>query len=168
MKKVIRLLLSLIILLGLSACGFIKDDNREVKPQEIIHEEVKNETISGENRTVKHPLVKIEELPIQVQILDPDSIGTRYLEAVYKNDSKYIIKGLSITVLLKDKNERTYLAIYDNVLPGDTSPKFETFAPESGKLEDCEFLIYEITVEKSEGNMVHIKYDVNGNEYNWF
>lgn len=165
MKKIISLLLTAIILLNLSACSSNKKNKNET---ETVPEEVKEVTENKPDKSSKDPIVKIEELPLEVKILEPDSIGTRYMEATYKNDSKYPIKGLSITVLLNDKNEKTYLAVYDSVLPGETSPKFETFAPETGKSEDYEFLTYEITVAKDEYNTVHIIYDVKTQEYNWF
>lgn len=168
MRKVISLLLSIFIIFSLSACSFNKARNEEVIPKEILYREGENENINRENIYSKQPLVRVEELPIEIEILAPDSIGIRYLEAVYKNDSQYTIKGLSITVLLKDKNEKTYLAIYEEVLPGTVSPMFETFAPESGKLEDCEFMVYEITVAKEDGNIIHIIYDIDKQEYNWF
>lgn len=163
MKKIISLILFSIILLGLTACGPNKKNEVEVK-----HEEVKNETETKADKSSEQPIVKVEELPLEVKILQPDSIGTKYMEATYKNLSSYTIKGLSITVLLKDTNEKTYLSIYDSVLPGEVSQKFETFAPASGKSEDYEFLVYEITVEKDEYTTVHIIYDVKTQEYNWF
>lgn len=165
MKKFICLLLTAIILFCLSACGLNKKDENEI---EVIPEEISEVPEKKPNKISKEPIVKIEELPLEVKILEPDSIGTRYMEASYKNQSEYTIKGLSITVLLKDKNEKTYLAVYDSVLPGETSAKFETFAPETGKSEDYEFLTYEITVEKDEYTTIHIIYDVKTQEYNWF
>lgn len=171
MKKIISLILSTITLLSLTACGSHIEDEMDIKPEEInieIDSEIENPLGDSSYKAQKQPIVKIEELPIEVKILEPDSIGTTYMEATYKNGSNYTIKGLSIAVLLKDKNEKTYLSIYKSVTPGEISSKFETFAPESGKSEDYEFLAYEITVEKDENTVVHIIYDVNTREYNWF
>jgi len=69
---------------------------------------------------------------------------------------------------LKDKNEKTYLSTYDTVLPGETSPKFVTFAPDTGKKEDMEYLMYEIIVAKEDGTTVHLTYDVKTEKYTWF
>ena len=50
--------------------------------------------------------VTVEELPYTITILEPDSIGNRYMEATYTNNSKYPITGMSLTVLLKDKTRK--------------------------------------------------------------
>lgn len=39
-------------------------------------------------------------------------------------------------ILLKDKNEKTYLSNYDTVLPGETSPNFKCFGPDTGNIDD--------------------------------
>lgn len=169
MRKLVSVFICGLILLTLGACG--SDKEEQIKYNEIKYniEEDKNaaENINNKKNN-KKSIVTIEELPIEIKILEPDSIGTRYMEAAYKNNSEYTIKGLSITVLLKDKNEKTYLSNYGNVLAGETSLKFETFAPESGRAEDYEFLVYEITVMKDENTNIHITYNVKTQEYNWF
>ena len=163
MKKIISLILFSIVLLGLTACVSNKKNEIEIK-----QEEVRNETETKVDKASNQPIVKVEELPLEVKILQSDSIGTKYMEATYKNASQYTINGLSIAVLLKDTNEKTYLSIYDSVLPGEVSPTFGTLAPASGKSEDYEFLVYEVTVKKDEYTTVHIIYDVKAQEYNWF
>lgn len=114
------------------------------------------------------PLVIVEELPLEITILKPDSIGTRYMEATYKNNSNYAIKGFSATVLLKDKNEKTYLSNYDTILPGETSAIFDTFAPDTGFMTDIEILEYDITVVKEDGTKIYITYDAKLKIYNWY
>ncbi len=54
------------------------------------------------------------------------------------------------------------------MLPGETSPKFVTFAPDTGKKEDMEYLMYEIIVAKEDGTTVHLTYDVKTEKYTWF
>lgn len=180
MKKLIILFVCGIILVSLVGCNSNENETRdennnaavESKAEEDKTEDKINEetNIADKNsETIKNnPIVTIEELPVQVTILEPNSIGTRYMEATYTNNSKYTIQGLNITILLKDKNEKTYLSTYDTVLPGETSPKFETFAPETGKVQDYEYLVYEITVAKEDGTIVHLSYDVKTDKYTWF
>lgn len=67
---------------------------------------------------------------------------------------------MNITVLLRDSNEKTYFSNYDTVLKGGISPKFETFAPNSGSMNDLEILKYDIIAIKEDGTKVHIEYDV--------
>ncbi|MEG0773444.1 hypothetical protein [Clostridium sp.] len=109
---------------------------------------------------IENPMIKINQVPIQINILKPDSIGTRYMEATYTNNSGYTIQGMNITVLLKDSNEKTYFSTYDTVLKGGISTKFETFAPNSGSMNDLEILKYDIVAIKEDGTKVYIEYDV--------
>ncbi len=125
----------------------------------------KYEQIYGKNENNKSPLVKINELPIKIDILNPDSIGTRFMKATYTNNSNYTIKGFNVTVLLKDSNEKTYLSTYDTVLKGETSPIFSTFAPASGDLDDMEILKYDMTIIKEDGTKVYLQYDVKLDSY---
>lgn len=111
--------------------------------------------------------VKVEEVPYKITILEPDSIGTRYMEATYTNKSEYPITGMSITVLLKDKNEKTYLSNFDTVMPGETSPVFETFAPPSGEYGDIEVLKIEIRAEGKDGKTISIEYDTKLKKYDY-
>lgn len=175
MKKLIILFVCGIILVSLVGCNSneneIRDENNNTAVESKAEDKIDKETniADKQSETKKNnPIVTIEELPVQVTILEPNSIGTRYMEATYTNNSKYTIQGLNITILLKDKNEKTYLSTYDTVLPGETSPKFETFAPETGKVQDYEYLVYEITVAKEDGTIVHLSYDVKTDKYTWF
>jgi len=111
--------------------------------------------------------IKVEEVPYEITILEPNSIGTRYMQATYTNNSKYPITSISFTILLKDKNEKTYLSNYDTVLPGESSPIFETFAPPSGKYEDIEILKIEIRALGENGKTMAIDYDAKLKKYDY-
>lgn len=161
MKKILMSIIVGTLLLSLAGCGTNKvvDDNLQNNVDVQVEE----------NKAEKEqPPVIIEELPLNVNILEPDSIGTRYMEGTFTNNSKYAIKGFNVTVLLKDKNEKTYLGSYDTVMPGETSPKFECFAPETGNIEDIEYLKYEITVVDENGEEIYLTYDVKLKTYEWF
>lgn len=180
MKKLISLFIGAIILVSLAGCSSKKyetsdKDNRLAIENEAGSDNTADKKNEGSNIEDKKPgtveakpIVTIEELPVKITILEPDSIGTRYMEATYTNNSKYTIQGINITILLKDKNEKTYLSTYNIVQPGETSPKFETFAPETGNVEDYEYLVYDISVAKEDGEVVHLTYDVQTDKYTWF
>lgn len=116
---------------------------------------------SGKNQIQKkdEPIVKISDLRIRYTILPPNSIGTVYMEGTYTNNSKYTIKSFSLTVLLKDKNDKTYLSCYDTVLPGETSPIFDSFGPDSQSPDDVEFLECSLQVIDETGDSKFIDYD---------
>lgn len=90
--------------------------------------------------TTENPPIDATDVYFDITILPPDTIGTIWMEATYKNNSKYPITYLQATVLLKDTNEKVYLSSADTVLPGETSPVFDTFGPKSLKTDDIEFL----------------------------
>lgn len=118
-----------------------------------------------DSKADKEVLITVEELPYEITMLEPDSLGTRYMEATFTNNSNYIVTGYSLTVLLKDENEKTYLSVYDTVKPGETSPKFESFAPESGEEDDMEVLEYELTIQGEDGTEYFVYYDVKLDKY---
>jgi hypothetical protein len=120
---------------------------------------------SPANGTVNKQAVTIEDLPLDITIQKPDSIGNVYMTAKYKNNSTKNIVGFQISVLLKDKNEKVYLSNYDTVLPGETSPNFETFGPKSQSKSDIEFLKYSITIANNDGSKTNITYDPKLNTY---
>ena len=161
MKKLLMAIIAGTLLLSLVGCGGNKtvDNNSENNV---------NAQVEGENEEKEQPPVTIEEVPMNLTILEPDSIGNRYMEATFTNNSKYAIKGFNVTVVLKDKNEKVYLSNYDTVMPGETSPKFETFAPATGNTEDIEYLQYDITVVDENGQEIYLTYDVKLKMYEWF
>jgi hypothetical protein len=67
--------------------------------------------------------------------------------------------------LLKDKNEKAYLSNHDTVLPGETSPKFDTFGPKSLNTSDIEILKYDITVANKDGSKTSFEYDNKLKQY---
>ncbi|MBB6715962.1 hypothetical protein [Clostridium gasigenes] len=112
--------------------------------------------------------VVIEEIPYEIRMLEPDSIGKRYMETSFTNNSKYPIKGFSMTILLKDTNEKTYLSNFDTVMPGEKSSNFRTFAPKGGDAEKMEILKYNITAIKEDGSKVFVEYDAKLKTYSWY
>lgn len=66
--------------------------------------------------------ITIEDVPANIEILPPNSIGTVYADVTYTNNTPYPVTSYQLTVLLKDSNEKQYYSCYDTVLPGETSP----------------------------------------------
>ncbi len=120
------------------------------------------EDIEGET---KDPLIKVEELPYEITILEKTSADYRYMEATFTNNSDYVVTEYSLIILLKDENDKTYLTSYDTVLPGEVSPKFDSFGPKSGKKEDIEVLTYDLTIQDENGIEYYIYYDVKLDKY---
>ena len=112
-----------------------------------------------ETDTTNTPPLTIEQLPIEIIVNNPDSIGNVYMDATYKNNSRKNIVGFTATVLLKDTNEKTYLSNYDTVLPGETSPNFSTFGPKTLDKDDIQILEYEITIANADGSETYISYN---------
>ncbi|MCF6461599.1 hypothetical protein [Clostridium sp. Cult3] len=166
-KSILILILILSILLVGCSSGKIEDVAENNAEEEANNElESKEDEVSEDNN---------EEIPIhpddimpEIVILEPNSIGTVYMEATYTNNSKYPITAYSAKVLLKDINDTTYLDIYDTVMPGETSPKFESFGPETQDPDDYEILSLEITARTEGGNNLYIEYDFKLDEATWW
>ena len=67
-------------------------------------------TVTVNGTTNQQYPITIEQLPIDITIENPDSIGNVYMDATYKNNSQKNVVGFTATVLLKDTNETTYLS----------------------------------------------------------
>jgi len=127
------------------------------------HEEIQR----GDKKGQKQPPVTMEQFPVNITIKQPDSIGNVYIDATYTNNSNRNIVGFQMTVLIKDRNEKTYLSNYDTVLPGETSPKFESFGPKSLNTNDIEILKYKISIANKDGSKTYLEYDNKLKQYNW-
>lgn len=155
MKKKVSILLSLLLVFVMVGCTSNSNkDGGNDKPTTEKAKEV--------------PPVTIEELPLDVTVLAPDSAGYVYMDATYTNNSKYAIKSFNINVLLKDKNEKTYLGTYGTVLSGEKSPTFQSIGPDTGKIDDAEYLEYGITVIDENGKEIDVTYDAKLKTYKWY
>ena len=72
---------------------------------------------------------------------------------------------MTLTILLKDKNEKAYLSCYDTVLTGETSSKFDSFGPQSQSYNDIEYLECRITMLDENNEKFFITYDYKLNSY---
>lgn len=97
-------------------------------------------------------------LPDNLTILPPDSLDTRYIEGNYINNTPYPVLSYSLSYLDKGTTETWYFSSYDTVLSGSTSPKMETFAPESGRMSDVQFQKLTIRFKTPHGEF-YVEYD---------
>jgi putative cell wall-binding protein len=112
--------------------------------------------------------IPFEEITPDIEILEPDSIGNVYLKATYTNNSSYPIIGYDLKILLKDINETTYLMTYDTVLPGETSPNFEGFGPQTQDPNDYEIIGADVYAKIDGGEILNIEYDFKLGEATWY
>ena len=109
-------------------------------------------------------IVPKEELPFEFEMKKPDSAGNVYMDLTFKNNSKYPITYFNATVLLKDKNETTGFYTNNTVMPGETSPKIESFGPKTEKAEDYEIIKLEYTLQ-ADDEEITVSYDYKLNVY---
>lgn len=129
----------------------------------------KNEVVEKEPKEIEEEegLITVEQVPYEITILEPNSIGVVYMEATYTNNTDYPITSIRLKTLLKDKNETGYLGTHDTVLPGETSPVFDGFGPETMKEEDYEIIEVIVRAEKDNGETLTMEYDPKLDKYEY-
>jgi hypothetical protein len=70
-------------------------------------------------------------------------------------------------VHLKDKNDTTYLTSHDTVMPGETSPIFDSFGPETMDPNDYEVLTLAVRAILDNGDELDIEYDFKLGQAYW-
>ncbi|MBM7836348.1 hypothetical protein [Clostridium sardiniense] len=157
-KKIGAIIVSILAVFIVAGCS-----NQSSTPSkenvEINNSETKEEA--------KTPPILIDDINLDISIKKPNSIGTVYMDAVLTNNTDKPIKFCNITVLLKDKNEKTYLTFTDTIMQKEKSGKTESFAPKTGKKEDIEILKYEFTIRGDDGEDIYLEYDTKLKEYSW-
>jgi hypothetical protein len=153
----------IVIILSLQTSSMNKQKSNPVieQPKEEVAKSEIKENVNNE------PPLKIEQLPLDIKFREPDSIGNVYMDATYTNNSNKNIVGYNTTVLIKDTNKTTYLMTYNTVLPGETSPKFNTIGPKTKNMDDVQILKYEITIANNDGTKTNIEYDNKLKQYKW-
>jgi hypothetical protein len=163
MKKLV-LLTFMVLALVLSGCSAAEvDDPVDVAGTEDTPEEVPEEVKEEEEAIPIHP----DEIPWEITILEPDSIGNVYMDATYTNNSDYPITRYHMKVHLKDKNDTTYLTSHDTVMPGETSPIFDSFGPETMDPNDYEVLTLDVRAILDNGDELDIEYDFKLGQAYW-
>ncbi|MBN1070510.1 hypothetical protein DVV81_04895 [Clostridium botulinum] len=160
-KKIISALLCGLVVFSFMGCGSNSTQSNTSKENPVKTE------VEKPKEEKKQPPVTIEQLPLNITIGQPDSIGNVYMNATYTNNSEKNITGFNLNVLLKDSNEKTYLSTYDTVLPGEASPAFNSFGPKTLNMDDIEILKYEITITNADGSKTYLNYDNKLKQYSW-
>lgn len=120
---------------------------------------------ASDSTSKQDPPITVDQIDINFTVLPPDSIGTIWAEATYTNNSQCPISYLKIKALLKDTNTVTYFSSVDTVKPGETSPVFDSFGPESQDDTDIEITQYTIKVHLDDGEIVYVDYDTKLGTY---
>lgn len=135
MKKKTKLISCVaIMLLIFSGCN----NNAPAEENSSASTNVSTSTASG----IENELSAIDYealIPDNITILPPDSIGETYLQGNYINSTPYPIIGYDLSYMDKGTTEISYLTTYETVLPDETSPLMENFAPESGDTSDIQY-----------------------------
>ncbi len=125
----------------------------------------KYDVFEGEiEEQVQSPVLVKDIEVLNATVLEPDSIGSIYMKANFKNNSKLPITSISIELEL-DNGEVSYLSSYDTLLPGDTSSNVECFGPTTGKLEDIKAKKISIVAVNEAKKDIYIDYDIKLNKY---
>ena len=161
MKKKLTVLLALVMVFSLTACG----GNNEKELKEDVKTEEKTET--KDNKEKSNVLATIDDFKIDVVVEEPDSLGSVYAKMTLTNNTEYPLLSYEVTALRKDNNEKTYFATYDTVMPGETSPNFETMVAENNNPGDYEIIAYEYSLKSGDKKIV-INYDVKLDKYTTF
>lgn len=127
----------------------------------------KTNTASINDKGAKGGLITVDQVPYKIDILEPDSIGTVYMNATYTNKTEYPITSIDMKVLCKDTNKIGYLTNHDTVMPGEKSPIFDGFGPATMKHEDYEILTITIRAEKPNGKTLKMEYDTKLKKYEY-
>lgn len=126
-------------------------------------------TSSSNSKDESVPPLDIKDIVVKINdIAPPDSAGNVHMTACYSNNSSVIIKDISIKVLFKDSNDTAYLSCSDTVLPGETSPNFESFGPKSLLKDDVIFLSCDITILNQDKSETWVSYDNKTGQMEWY
>lgn len=120
-----------------------------------------------EREEISDPQVDISQVIINYDVAKHKEFGWDIIEASYTNNTKYTINYLSIKALLNN-NEKAILVSTLEVLPGQTSPKFDTMieksVPKSAvKILECTFEITDDT-----GAELNVAYDYETGKYEFY
>jgi hypothetical protein len=166
MKKLV-LLTFMVLALVLSGCSAAEvDEPVDVAEAEDISEEIPEEPEELEEEEEEIP-IHPDQIPWDINILEPNSIGSVYMEATFTNNTDYPITRYHMKVHLKDKNDTTYLTSHDTVMPGETSPIFDSFGPETMDPNDYEVLTLAVRAILDNGDELDIEYDFKLGQAYW-
>ena len=122
--------------------------------------EVTSTDTAPEANTEEAELIELVlELEPSLDVLEPSSTGTIWVEGTFVNTSPYPVLAYELVFKDKTTNEKHYLDTYDTVMPGETSSKFETFGRESGDPKDMEFLTLYVKLKDTEDTYLRVEYD---------
>ena len=175
LKKSLVSLLVGISMVGLVGCsqevkkGF-EDGIKQAQEEQIeVDNSIKEEEQLEVDNSIKEygidnePRVMPDQLPYNLVLEEPDSIGNVYGDMTFVNNSNYPITSFEVTVLDNTTNEKHYYSCYETVLPGETSPIFNTFASNDMTTLTIEYSIY----DKETMLTCYYEYDLKLENLSW-
>lgn len=164
-KKITSIIFVVLTAALLSGCGGDSNGSTNNSDKVDSSKNVNIEEPAAEDKET--PPILIDQIKVNMSIRKPDSIGTRYVDATLTNNSSVPIKFCNITIFNKDINENSYLVFTNTLMPNETSPKTNAFAPKTGKKEDIEIIKYEFTLVGEDGKDIYLDYDPKLKTYEW-
>lgn len=162
-KKIIISLLCIATLFTFVSCGKDTDNKNTNTNTSTNDSNTKSNSNTAENAKDNNeyeekPATVPSQIPYNVQVLPPNSIGTIYGNLTYTNNGSYPVTMFKLTIQYTrngKEGEKTYFTSYDTVLPSETSPVMKTFCNSDWKPLTLEYKIY----DKDTGKYRSLKYD---------
>lgn len=170
-KRILYTFLALSLILTGCSTGEVQGDDpveaTEVSQEQPAEPQPSDSGVPEESEQEEEIPIHPDEIPWDITILNPDSSGYVYMEATFTNSTDYPITRYHMKVHLKDKNDTTYLTSHNTVMPGETSPKFDSFGPETLDPNDYEVLTLDISALMDNGDELDIEYDFKLGQAYW-
>lgn len=175
MKKVLISLLIGVVTVGFIGCSSnskVTDEEvkenvqvqvQEEEPKKEIKEEPKEDNTISLGKVDEEPRVLPTDLPYNLEVQAPDSIGTVYGHMTFVNNSNYPITSFEVVALDYTTNEITYYCYFDTVLQNETSPIFESFASDDMEILNIRYSIF----DKESGLTCDYEYDAKLEYLQW-
>jgi len=164
-KRILYTFLVLALILTGCSTGEVQGDD-PAEATEVSQEQPEQEAQEAPEQEEEIP-IHPDEIPWDIVVRQPDSIGNVYMDATFTNSTDYPITRYHMKVHLKDKNDTTYLTSHNTVMPGETSPIFDSFGPDTMNEEDYEVLTLEVSALMDNGDELDIEYDFKLGQAYW-
>ena len=136
--------------------NFINNDTKEIIESGNSAQLMESDTKEVSSKELD---VKVEDLPYKIIEQEPDSVGSVYGIATFKNNSKYPIKYFELSGVIPSTNETSYFINSDTVMPGENSSNFESFYEKETNISKISYCYIKDDKE------IYVDYDVKLDSY---
>lgn len=146
--KILFILETILLVFAVVCCikyGKSKDYNSTTDANYAVSQDY-NDTNSNYNKPQDKKYVTLDELPYNMKIRQPDSIGNVYGDLTVTNNSNYIIKYFELKVEYTNNKGSKDVAYYingDTIMQGETSTNISTFISKDWKPISLEIKVYD-------------------------